>query len=451
VSNTERLEESFRQDLLKSAEIPNAPFLYEPARRFVINELVQMGFVDAKSEHRNQQLEYVHDDFALYAKIKRRESKHKLIITTHLDHPFVVLDGKGGGTPLGSIGNDRLKKQTETKGIPVKVYSKDGELVASDTIVGVNIGSRRTRVITDFQEPYGTNSHAIWAMEPFVVEGGRIKMINSDNMANTAIMLSLIEEIVQDTSEKPIDVEFIFAYLEEIKQVSTTAIALRGSTPFGGINSNSLIVVLESASVETLEEYEATINSLQMRKANYDDGIIVRINDRGLVYGQRYDTDNKAENLLLMSAQEAKANYQQTLLSGTCDATSYTLFSKTPHIASITIPTKYKHNTGKQGEMVREEILIRDVNATKNTLLKAIYACGGDLMPIYRPDAHSRALKSTSMTATPRAISELKRDRIATYFTSLQRLKRARFYPENISDRMYFSYNSAVGKVKKLI
>lgn len=438
------------QYLLKGSETPSTPFLYGPALKMVTSELESLGF-SKTGEGLPQSVPkvYASDEHALYARIRRGAPTQKLIVTTHLDHPFIVLDGKGGGAPLGSIGNSRLKNLAESTGIPLRVYSKEGVYEGTDTIVGVKADLNRPEVKTKMQTSYEANSHGIWDIEPVQIESGLVKMINSDNAASTAVMLSVLNALSQDEQVQNIDAEFVFNYLEEIKQVSAVGTALKGRTPFGEIGRNSVIVVLESASAETPAEYEGILNSMHMPKANYSDGPIIRVNDRDVIYGQKFGGGNLAEDLLLNVADEMETKFQHTLVGGTCDATPYTLFLNTPNIAGITMPTRFKHNTGPQGEIVREEVRIEDLNKTQSILLRSIEALSQKALMSPNPNSISSGLKKTEAAATSFQLKNLARERIATYKTSIQRLRRGVFYPEKLSDSVKFFYGRVDGRLHR--
>jgi hypothetical protein len=448
MSKIEGMESSLEGYLFQSAEIPNAPFLYGAAAKMVRAELGKMGFSDLKDETQPQnELQFTSDHFGIYARIKRGNPRRGIIITTHLDHPFVVLDGRGGGVPLGTIGNSRLKEIAGAGGIPIKVFSAEGEHITNDRIADVILGGK-PRVKTEFVTSYPGNTHAIWDMSPIVVNRDKIKMINADNMASTAVALAVLKDLSSGYSDRDIDVEFVFAHLEEIKQSSATAIAMRGNTPFGDLG-NRPIIVLESATMSTSRAYDEVLSKFKLPRADYNSGVLIRVNDANLVYGQRTLSPNLSEILLLKTADQLGIDYQHTLVDGVCDATAYTLFSPNPSIAGITIPTKYKHNWGPEGDIVHEELRTSDFIDMKSLVLQAVISAGGDALSWDHPGAITEHLKSTTIAANPRALASLQRDRVSALYSTIKRLKAGKFYPEGLVEEAGFLFDRVRGRVNR--
>lgn len=437
MNRSERLNASLISNLEKFAEIPNLPFFYEPTASKVIIALEHYGFSRGHNEYCNKNSEKIWetDEHGIYALIRRGNPKHRLLVVTHLDHPGIVLDGNRQGIPLGSVPIESLESRIRSEGIPIKVYDKHGKLNDYDTLTEIRQHRHRTKVRTRNKHP--RNSQAIWDIDTFSLTENFIGMINSDNMLNTAIILEVINNLLR-TEDLPIDVEFMFGYVEEIKQISATGIALRSETPLRKIDNNTVIVVLESASVFTPNEYTPVISRLELSPAQYDRGIVVRINDLNLLYGQKVASPNLGEMYLLDACLSTGVKYQQSLLGGTCDATPFTLFTSTPNIVGITIPTQNKHNVCNTGEIKQEVTAIDDVLACKLALMHMIL---GEDKNIHEAGqlAICHKLKMEGNPMWTRNIGSLIRDRRTTYKSSLARLRHAQFFPEGPIEQIEYN------------
>lgn len=415
------------------AEIPNAPYLYGASRRFITKTLEIYGFQKG-TESRQEGNFYSHDQYATYVKIKRGNSPYKLLITTHLDHPFLVLDGKGNGQPVGSIEMNKLIK--EEGEIPIKIYANNGKFLGEERVQRYKEQKGKGKVTVTKNTDYPMNSHGIWNLEPLEVENGILKMRNADNSINTAIILSMIGRIISSTPSD-IDLEFIFCNLEEVIQISATAIGSRSRTPYGQIDKNTLILVLESANIETRLADYPILDLVGLKPASYDGGLVLRLNDRDLVYGQRLNQENLLEHALLHSLDVTQTIYQRTLLSGVCDATAFTLFTNSPNIASLTIPTRYKHNVDESGRLVHEQLLLQDVRSSYQALHNLIlYIARGDIKR--RNDVVNEQLKATSLAASLKELESLRSARLGALAWGETRLKHGVFYPENTLQQFSF-------------
>lgn len=408
------------------AEVPNAPYLYSASSKFVAETLASLGFEKSKESQLDGNY-YLQDQYATYVKIKHGNSPYKLLITTHLDHPFLVLDGKGGGQPVGSIEMSQLMEQ---KGeVPIKVYTNSGEFQGVENVQGYSELRGKGKVTVTKSIDYPKNSHGIWDIEPVDIRNGVLYMRNADNAINTAVMLSLIGQLASSPPYGT-DVEFVFCNLEEVAQISATAIGLRGRTPYSEIDKNTFILVLESANIETRHEDNTALEQIRLQPASYDRGLVLRLNDRDVVYGQQIDQENLLEHALLDALNATGTTYQQTVLSGVCDATAFTLFTDTAHIASLTIPTRYKHNVDESGRLVHEQLLLRDVDGSSYTINKLIQLVArGDIR--HRNDAISNELKRSSLSATSGKLKLLKDARLGALTWSESRLRYGVLYPEN--------------------
>lgn len=442
----EQINLGTRQYLNNLSEIPNAPFLYEPASKFVTDNLKALGIHNVGLEKaKTAKLGFCSDELGIYVKIKNGNPKNKIVITTHLDHPFFVIDKDGYGEAVGSVEPNRIKENT-----PLRIYSRNGEFLGIDVIRELKKYGPRYSIKTKGMVVPDTNSHGIWDLKPIMYESFVLKMVSADDVATTAIVLSLIEDLAR-TYNQVMDVEFIFTHLEEVKQVSATGIALRGRSPFDRIDESTIIIPLECDHTEASDKQAQKIIKGGFTPANYDSGLIIRLNDGKIVYGQRFDDNNNAESLLLWSL-DGKENipFQQSVVTGSCDGTSFSLFSPTPHIASITIPTKFKHNIGPGGEITHEEIKQEDLQNAKNLLERAIVLAGRTSVKPTGTEISQR-LKRSQLSATQSDLALLNADRLGAYRSSIERLKVAKYYPTNNSERIYFIMGGANARIRRLL
>jgi len=449
VEKDRHLSKQVQENLMQASEIPNAPFLSTSAERFFSTQLETIDFQPAEIPVQTGLGKYWHsDEFALYVKVKNVESKHKLLIVSHLDHPYVLLDGKSTGTPLGSINRVMLQEEARRQPIPLHIYTQDGEYVEDNQIEKVDISERKTTVHTNRQTRAPVNSQAIWGIPKLDMSKDVIQMINADNMAQNAILLTIIQDLSDNFHNQPINVEFVFTHLEEIMQISATGIAQRGFSGFNHIDQNTSILVLENASVESPLSLQNYISGL--KPANYQDGPIIRINDINLVYGQNQLNPNLAEDLLLQAAEEVDINYQHTLLSGACDATAFTLFSPTSNIASITIPTRYKHNQNEDGKIVPAEFKSSDLLGCLNLVRRSILIIGNGGISTQSKKGICQKLKESDYS-NPKTFRRLKQNRLKTLQNNLHKIKARKFFPETTTEKLYFLSKNIKRKVKGLL
>lgn len=442
----EQMNSGTRRYLEGLSEIPNAPFLYEPASRFVVDNLINLGITKVEPvQAQKTNIGFCSDELGIYVKIKGGNPKNKVIVTTHLDHPFFVINKNGYGEAVGSVESNRIKVNT-----PLRIYSRNGDFLGIDVIQEIKRHRQFSTIKTEGMVVPDSNSHGIWDLSPILYGQSVLKMLSADDIATTAISLSLIENLV-NMKDQDINVEFIFTHLEEVRQVSATGIAKRGATPFGRIDGSTIIIPLECDHAEVSTKQAQKIIKEGFTPANYDDGLIVRLNDSGIVYGQRFGGNNNAESLLLQSFSKMEnVRFQQSIVTGACDGTAFSLFSPTPHIACITIPTRNKHNIDLGGEIVHEEIKREDFQSAMNLLENAIILAGRTQLKLSGNEI-SQKLKKSSLSASQNGLSALSADRLGAYRSSIERLKVAKYYPTNNSEKMYFIIGGVNSRIRRMV
>ena len=386
------------------AAIPDVPFLYRPVKDWAKNKL-QGSNIEA--------LSLAEDEFALYARIKKGKSTRKIYVISHLDHPGIVFKNKDYGLPLGSVGYDKLGnydytrviRQQEIKPILLRIYSPNGKFQQKATVGHISTKNVVPIISVNSSLPISLNSFGIWDTSIFNKHAETIQMRNADNNAATVIAVKLL---LESRHLKNIDLEVIFTYLEEVVQISSMAIAQRGTTPFGKITPESFIINLDPMEIETGETEQNLIRKLKLKQPNYKDGLIIKANDRNLVYGLYFKETNQAEVLLNQGAREMNIPHQQTITCNSTDAKSFSLFSLTPNIATIAIPCRYKHNQGINGEFVPEEVMQRDLD---NTLKLLQWGINQSEVPLNQHTLSER-LKKLRYGLSISEAEELKRDQV---------------------------------------
>ena len=418
--------------------VPNVSYLSLPARTFIEQKLADADFTPKEKANIKTERQYCHDEYGIYARIKRGNPPRRMLVVMHLDHPGIVLDGTGSGKVVGSLGTERLQAHIDQEGpIPVRTYTYDGNPMEPNTITRVKASGK---VTVAHARRTDRNAHAIWDMPTFQLENGKIKMLNADDMIHAAIIFQVITTLKQISD--PVDVVFIFTALEEVRQAAATGIAKRGSTPFGQITLSTYITVLEAGMASVPSKYELVLKSMNLSFINYDHGVIIGINDQDVVYGERFPGVNGMESLLLHAAHElpeTQRRYQHTIDGGACDATAFTLFAQTPHIASLTIPTLNKHNWGPNGEIDLEELSLDDATTTAALLTKAILHAGQEKLP----NIHQRSLCEKLKTMRFPKNNQLRGDLERAHIHAAPRLRRGGIlYPTDLVTRTEFLRSS---------
>lgn len=409
-----------RQETLGSAlstarelsAIPNAPFLYKPALEFIKNSEIL----------KSPRVKTAENIFAFYANIKEGNPSRKIIVTTHLDHPFVILDGKGQGIPFGSVPPEFLNKTN------VKIYSKEGVFIAKGQINNPKHTGKRNYVEV-IGPNHSPNSHAIWDLEtPFETNAGRVLMLAADDVVTTAVVLEAIRVICNSPIPLDVDITFAFTKVEEVRQISATGISLLRRTPFGVITPNDLIFPLEADRVDTCPIHSEVSRSTGIALPHQDKGIIIKTSNLEVVLGQELKGEqNDAENVILNMTDKNSINVQSCVSAGVDDGTAFTIFPTSPHIATLSIPNPNKHNFDGSLSPVHENIALNDVNS----LLMLLISLGTKKLDD-RPHnkSTSQKLKSSLLKADSSTITRLRKEHLRVLISSLPHLKFAKFFPE---------------------
>ncbi len=455
---------------------PNAPYLHDKLTSSIIQELSLMGIekmIEGDSYSRGA---YGSDDYCLYVHFRRGDAKTRMIFDSHIDHPGFVLNGKGSGIALGSIGYKRIESLVAENPIELQIFNKEGDYLSIGNLVEFNF-KRKPIAKIESESPIPQNSHGIWNINGFSVDSENIYMYAADNMIATFLMLALIERIALNPDEFPdIDAIFIFSFVEEVFELSASAVARKRSTPFGDIDEDCSIIILECMQCVPMPSQRTNVSSMNTGKDNlrdfrledddrsynpaaweinaksptfhelyrelelpmpsYDSGILIKLNDTDCVYGyQFHDQPNMAESLLLYAADYAGIDYQHTISSGACNATAYSIFPTTSNIVTLNIPNPYKHNLYSDGSIAPEQIKIADLeSAIKTTLI--LFELANSHISRVHPNALCQKLKKTSLNPGAALTTKLRRERNLIVWNASWRLKHRSYFAETIADKM---------------
>lgn len=441
----EQINRNLRDNLSELSEVPNAPFLFDPAVRFIVDKFDQLGIPSIS--HQETELyntSYCEDEFAVYLRIKNDNSKDRLIFTTHLDHPFFVINDKKEGDAVGSVHPERVTPNTQ-----LRIYSRNGDFQGVDLIQSVHKTRNGNSIVMEGNVKLDKNNHGIWNLEPIDYNYDKIKMLSADDVATTAMCLSVIENTIRNLNQ-PVNVEFVFTKVEEVRQLSTTGIAVRGSTPYGRFDDKTTIIPLECDYVEMSDQQRRLIRNSGFRPADYESGLILRLNDNKIVYSQSAFGRNIAETKILNSLLNTNTQYQQTLVGGACDGTSFTLFTDCPNVAGITIPTRFKHNVGQDDEIVHEEIKISDLIGLNNVITQLVLGSDDHLSKESGLEIFPKLMNSR-MVANNQNMHSLRSDRLKTLYSNLSQLKTGVYFPEDTSQRTTFLLGKLNSRIKTLL
>ncbi len=441
----EQINRNLRNNLTELSEVPNAPFLFDPAVRFITNKFDELGIPNISvQEAEHYGTSYCEDEFAVYLRIKNDNSKDRLVFTTHLDHPYFVINDKKEGDALGSVHPERVVPNTQ-----LKIYSREGDFRGVDLIQSIHKTRNGNSIVMEGNVKLDKNNHGIWDLEPIDYDNDKIKMLSADDVATTAVCLSVIENTIRNLNQS-VNVEFVFTKVEEVRQLSATGIAVRGSTPYGRFDDSTTIIPLECDYVEMSDQQKKLIRNSGFKPADYESGLILRLNDNKIVYSQSSVGKNVAETKILNSLLNTDTQYQQTLVGGACDGTSFTLFTDCPNVAGITIPTRFKHNIGQNGEIVHEEIRISDLIGLNNVITQLVLGSDDHLSKESGLEIFPKLMDSR-MVANNQNIQLLRSERLITLYSNLDQLKNGAYFPEDISQRTTYLLGKLNSRIKTLL
>lgn len=461
--------------------IPNSPFLYGSVLTKIMALLGEWGIPEISQTSSRAQGVFWVDEFALYVHFHKGKALRPLLIDSHLDHPGFVFNAQGNGFGFGSLGFTRIASHLETHGrVDLRIYDSKGDFAGLAPLIGMNGFSA-------FLEP-GTrienNSHGLWNIPDFEIKDGKLLMYSADNMIVTDVMLALIERIVLFPTQFPdLDVTFVFTFLEEVFEASAAGIAMKARMPIGKLDSNWAVIVLESMEPVALtgkgrnfdgsslkglrlqEDADAVVfrqsegrgqvspiyEKLNLPLPGPDLGVAIKVNDMDCVYGYQFPGQtNVSEDLLLAATRRVSPVFQHTVFGGACNGTAFSLYGLTGNIATLSVPNPLKHNIGKNGEIVPEEVFLSDVEAAGNIMLDMLTRSGE---PVLDNDGAglTKRLKETDLTPDPKTARKLKAERSAVAWGAKARLKKRRYFHDNFGEFILDRSRAALSRARESI
>ncbi len=418
-----------RDIIEKIAKTPSSPFVYLPSKT-----LIQELLIDSQINN----LTVVDDEFALYARVYRGSPRYKFIVVSHLDHPGIVLKNKFQGIPFGSVGYERISSYLHRKKkIQIRIFDPEGKYIGLGFITGLSL--RRNSPFVKIDTPYHVpkNSHGLWDIPDYSIENDIIKMQNADNGAVTAVAIQLLRDI---NTIEDIDLQVIFTYVEEVHQISSTAIAYQGKTPFYPLDESVYVINLEAMESEIDSSDFPIIKKLKLHKPNYEDGFLLKINDGGVIYGNT--KINHLESWVQEIASTNGLNFQYTISKGSTDAKSFSFFTNIPNIITLAAPCKWKHNIGQNGEFVQEEVYEIDLNnilmVIKNILISS--------PPKNNIVSLTKRLNEIKYGDTIETTRKIKKQRIRIMLAAQPRLKSGGYYSKTFLEFIRINLRRATSK-----
>lgn len=364
--------------------IPNTPYF-----PLVMNRAIRRYLEDFP------ELQVAEDSFAIYAHYAYGTPRYKFLIDTHLDHPGFIVLGNGMAMPVGTIAEPAKVRQIneQQKIIPVHYFDREGEQCGEGHLHHLVVKDGRTSMRAYLSYPINKQLSANTQAVPQITsqrEGEYLLMRSADNLSVTAIALAYLQWLL--SSRIPADVTIVFTKMEEVRQVSATAIAQRGRTPFGELDDATQIIVLEAGLVGSTDRTRQVACTPDL---SYNGGTLIRVSDHEWPY-QRDGQSNLAEALLL-HARDAVSKIEPVRIQhgpsiGNCNALPYAFFSRCPHISSLMIPCVNKHNFDQDGHLVPERIAVADILSVRLLLEQATMLGQGEILPhpdqILLPERH---------------------------------------------------------------
>ncbi|QQG47874.1 MAG: hypothetical protein HY044_02190 [Candidatus Woesebacteria bacterium] len=341
--------------------IPNSPFHTISIESAVLNLLRQLGLSIGKSY-----LVKIHSDpYGVYLRVRHSKADTKFVWVSHLDHPAIVFDKNGQGHPVGSLGGVGVRGISHIKQgqHPVQVYSPVGELIQASSceVKGSNLQ------LVNF-DSLPSESVGIWDIETRITQEA-ISMRSADNHIPTIVALQALERLVANQAE--IDVTLILNSVEEVYQLSMMRQMAQKGIPEIDLDfdNQTIFVVLEAMEMMP----NLTFSQLNLVDPTYTDGVLLKVNDTSVVFGQLSGSEiNRAEAIMLNALNATERKFQYTVSSGTSDATAISIFAGYSNIVCLAIPCRNKHNVSETGEITTEEVLVYDVDTAIEALIASI-------------------------------------------------------------------------------
>jgi len=320
---------------------------------------------------RENKLEFKRDKFGNVIVRLRTAKTRPFVLAAHMDHPgFEIVKQLSAKSWLakflGGVPDEFFRAGVPVRLMPQGVAAKLGrrpgkakefelcmtQRVRSRPNAGSTspspIGWERAGVRVQVHDDANENpSFAVWELEDFAVQNGRIHGRGCDDLIGVAAILATLIQL--ERSRARVHVIGVIARAEEIGFLGAMAVAAGNALP-----KNSLVVSLET--------------SRELPGVKMEQGVILRVGDRTSIF------DSQAMRFLAEVAAQLKAKnkkfqFQRALMSGgTCEATAYQEFGF--QTAAVCVALGNYHNCAP-GKRIAAEFVSRSDALSMVELLAA--------------------------------------------------------------------------------
>lgn len=357
--------------LREYSEIPATPFLVNPRLQFLRN------FLDKRK------ISYIKDKYSLVVTIPGF-SDQKLVLMSHLDHPGIVVKNQHYGVALGTLYQEVLAETIKKSGpINLDIFSPEGRLITTKGKLIRFYGNGQQKVKLDIPVSIPINSHATYHLPKFSQSENSLYLYAADNDVPTATLLSLLCNL----KTKPcFTIKVVFTFFEEVHQVSSFYLA-----------SNNILMLNPSDFVLNLEckKVENHPSNLNIYNLDYLAGPVLQFSEKGCRYGYHFKVVNRLEQLTSYVAKKNGLPLQVGAGFGSCDARPFSNFPITPHICTLNVPNRDKHNVNEQGNVVPETILNKDLNTFESILIRLVELKNDDVIKALKSNPETVSSKFT--------------------------------------------------------
>lgn len=326
------------QALTEISNHPTAPFYEYRMAEHITGELARLGLPVRRDEYGNIIAEYAGPN----------APEKGIAIVSHMDHPGIELANEQG-TQAWLLGY--VRKECFAQPVPVRIFPpiSGGEQGIPGTITGfAESPDDRTLLNLELSAPAPYPAFGMWDFPPIEVRDDIAHMRAIDDIVGCAIILMVLEELVERQS--PCWCFGVFTRAEE-------------GGFFGAIGMAQAKTLPADAVVVSLETSKA------LPGAKIGGGPVIRVGDRRMTF------DRKAEMVLqeaarVMTEEDTNKKVQRQLMSGgTCEATVFALEGYCT--TALAVPLGNYHNMTDELTLAPECVNLNDVAGAVELLVRA--------------------------------------------------------------------------------
>jgi endoglucanase len=282
----------------------------------------------------------------LFVEWRGVRSTRPLVLAAHLDHPgFEILRGRGPGRWLarfrGGVPDDYFRP-----GIPLRLMPGAAPARLGDWVDR----KKRQLEIRAAKVPAEPPEFAVWELEDFRLDHGRLQARACDDLVGVAAVLATLARLRAQRVRA--HVIGVLSRAEEVGFHGALALASARALP-----PKALVISLET--------------SRELPAVKMGEGVIIRVGDRASIF------NSEATRFLGEVAEELKAKskdqafrYQRALMGGgTCEATAYQEFGW--QSAAVCVALGNYHNCGPAKRIRAEYVSVKDVDSMVDLLCAA--------------------------------------------------------------------------------